>query len=551
MNDRKLRTIALAGVASAAVLFAVPAAHATIAVTDVMPFSLSDEGDDAPNDFGQHAEPSLTINPVDPHQMVAASFSSLGEPDTSSVSPYEFTTDGGKTWLSFGSQGTIDKSLTWSSNGAAIFTSYLDGLDNLVTKTGTLGTGLNILTNIIPNGGMPACGGADCNDQPWVVAGKGPGSASTVFLGFNNFANAPTTNTAVIAVSHDGGVTFTQNFIDPTAQVVQDGPPIRIAPANDGKTVYGMYVRWDSATVVDPASSSFIFPGHVMVTKSTDNGNTWTALNGGTNSDVAGTNTPFEVTGRNNIISTGRERNGSDSAIAVDPKNANHLVVAYSNAQLDQSGSPTGVVQLFVSESKDGGATWAQVFSTPADKRASQPAIAIAGNGAIALLYNDFTGPLPDQGQPAGRLETQFVITHDDFATTDTQLLASGINRNGGVTPGGPPGFDPYLGDFTNLYAVNDQFRGIFSMNSEADCLHAFFPGGVTYNRAVTGFKQGQVCNPAFAYAGGDPAEAGFDPRGMIDPFYFSVGVPEPLTLSLVGAGIAGAAALRRRKKTS
>lgn len=548
---RNLKVAALAGVGTTALLMATPVAHATIAVTDVIPFSLSDEGDNAPADFGQHSEPSLTINPLDPSEMVAGSFSSIGAPDGSVVSPYEFTTDGGKTWLAFGSQGTQDKSLAWTSDGSAIFTSYLDGGDNIVTKTGTLGTGLNTVTNVIANGGVPACGGSSCNDQPWVVAGQGKGSANTIFLGFNDFANSPTTNTAVIATSHDGGVTFTKTFIDPTPQVVQDGPPIRIAAANDGKTVYGMYVNWNNPnfTVVDPTNGAFVFPGQVMVTKSTDDGNTWTALNAGANSEVAATNTPFETVGLNYPISVGRERNGSDNAIAVDPKNPNHIVVAYSNAGLDANSNPTGVVQLFVSESKDGGQTWSQVFSTPANVRAGQPAIAIAGDGAIGLLYNDFTGPLPDQGQPAGRLETQLVITRDDFATTDTQLLASGINRNGSITPGGPPGFDPYLGDFINLYAVGDAFRGIFSMNSDANCLNAFFPGGVSYNRAVTGFKNGSVCASTFAYAGGDPTEAGFDPRGMIDPFYFSVGVPEPVTLSLFGAGLAGLAAARRRKK--
>jgi hypothetical protein len=207
-------------------------------------------------------------------------------------------------------------------------------------------------------------------------------------------------------------------------------------------------------------------------------------------------------------------------------------------------------VQIFVSESWNGGATWNQVFSTPAGVRSSQPAIAIADNGTIGLLYNDFTGPLRDQGQPAGRLETQLVITHDDFATTDTQLLASGINRNGGaINPAGPPGFDPYLGDFINLYAVGDAFRGIFSMNAAANCLDAFFPGGVYYNRGVSGIAPGAVCSAGFAFTGADAGSTGFDPRGQINPFYFSVGVPEPLTLSLVGMGLAGAAAFRRRKK--
>jgi hypothetical protein len=52
-------------------------------------------------------------------------------------------------------------------------------------------------------------------------------------------------------------------------------------------------------------------------------------------------------------LTIGQERiAGGDIAIAVDPNNANHVVVAYTDAPGDNGA---GVVQLVVTESFDGG----------------------------------------------------------------------------------------------------------------------------------------------------------------------------------------------------
>jgi hypothetical protein len=49
-------------------------------------------------------------------------------------------------------------------------------------------------------------------------------------------------------------------------------------------------------------------------------------------------------------------------------------------------------VQLVVTESADGGATWSQKFTTSSAIRSGQPGVAILESGAIGLLYNSPLG---------------------------------------------------------------------------------------------------------------------------------------------------------------
>ncbi|HZZ21694.1 MAG TPA: sporulation protein, partial [Roseiarcus sp.] len=66
--------------------------------------------------------------------------------------------------------------------------------------------------------------------------------------------------------------------------------------------------------------------------------------------------TPLTLGQERTGLTLGQERTSSDIAIAVDPNNADHVVVAYGDAGAVNSG----VLQLHVAESTDGGATWTQ-----------------------------------------------------------------------------------------------------------------------------------------------------------------------------------------------
>jgi hypothetical protein len=114
---------------------------------------------------------------------------------------------------------------------------------------------------------------------------------------------------------------------------------------------------------------------------------------------------------QNTVLTLGQERiAGGDLAITVDPNNANHVVVAYTDAP---GANGAGVIQLAVTESFDGGATWTQKFTTYSSSRSGQPGVAILANGAIGLLYNNYA---PAMGDPATGTLSQHLLTTSAMA---------------------------------------------------------------------------------------------------------------------------------------
>jgi hypothetical protein len=227
----------------------------------------------------------------------------------------------------------------------------------------------------------------------------------------------------------------------------------------------------------------------------------------------------------NTPLTLGQERTSSDIAIAVDPKNANRVIVAYANAP---GANGAGVLQLHVTESTDGGATWTNKFTTPANVRAGLPALSVLANGAVGLLYQLYN-PATNQ------LSQHFLTTTDDFATTSDSLLGTETNATPAAT------FSPYLGDFFDLTSVDNSFYGIFSASNADNGLLASFPS-VSFQRNLVG----------------TPGNANFQLRDIsgseniafsIDPFVFSFTIGNPPPLALLGIGLLGLAALRRHRK--
>ena len=238
--------------------------------------------------------------------------------------------------------------------------------------------------------------------------------------------------------------------------------------AVNGSTVYAAFTRWGTPSI-DPVTGNETFSGsQVVVTKSTNAGATFSA------GAVAATTTGYFSNTFNSNMTLGQERVASDLAIAVDPNNASHVVVAYGDRT-----SSTGL-QLKVVESTDGGATFsAPKFTTSSTVRSALPGIAILANGDIGLLYASYArgGTSPDAD---GTLSQHLVTTTDDFATTTDSLLGTETN----TFP--TPDFDPYVGDFYDLTSVGDTFDGIFSASNADNGTLASCPDA-TFQRDFTG----------------------------------------------------------------
>jgi hypothetical protein len=483
-----------------ALLSAVPGARAAVIhVVDVIPNSDSSEA-------FQNSEPSLGVNPLNPSQMIAGAFGN--------GTPYFKSTNGGTIWSGYGNLSTSDKSIAWRQDGVAALNTTLQVLtpdpnftSQILTYSGTIaasnfGAPINTFN---PTQGL---------DQPWIRTGPG----GQTYEAYNNLDNAGG-RTASIRVSANNGATFaspvTLETVNPAAG--QDAPSVR--QAVNGSTVYAAFTRWGDV-IEDDANGVRFGNSQVVVVKSTNSGATFSA-----GVAAASTTGSFAPT-INTPLTLGQERAGSDLAIAVDPNNANHVVVAYGDAP---GANGAGLLQLHVIESTDGGATWTSKFTTSAAVRSALPGLSILANGDIGLLYASYD-PITNQ------LSQHLLTTTNDFATTDDSLLGTESNAFPTIT------FSPYIGDFYDLTSVDDTFFGIFSASNADNGVSALF-ADVAFQRNFVGTPG--TASFALRDLAGNPV--GFS----IDPFVFSFGlavVPEPATLTLLGTALLGLATLRRRR---
>jgi hypothetical protein len=465
----------------------------------------------------QNSEPSLGVNPLDPTQLVAGAFTAMfSPPPTNVTTPFFSSANGGTTWSDIGSLQTLDKSIAWKTDGSTFLVAALNGVagghNQIQTFSGSTLTNIN---NFNP---------AQNLDQPWIRTGP----SNSVYVGYNNLSNAGG-KTASINVSTNGGATYTPVSIDTVGGAAgQDAPQIREAVS--GSTVYAAFTRWN--TVIENSASGLRLGSNIVVVKSTNSGASFSAGTTVASPVTAFTNTS---TGDNTNLSVGQERVGGDLAIAVDPNNANHLVVAYQSVGATV-GSP--VMQLVVAESTDGGATFTTKFTTPTTSRSGEPALTILADGQIVLLYNNYA---PTDGSPSiGVLSQHLVATSDDFATTTDTVLAKEVNGNPATQ------FDPYVGDFFDLTSVGDNFYGIFSAsNADNGTLASYLNTNPSlFQRDFTG----TIGTASFQLTDATGGPVGFS----IDPIFFSgtsTPAPEPASLALLGTSLLGLAVLRRRTR--
>ena len=466
---------------------------AGVRVIDIIPKSQS-------NETGQNSEPSIAVNPNDPNQVAISVFSD------NPLSPFYSTKDGGKTWIQFDQLQTFDSTLSWSKSGRL----YLGRTSNYqVDPSGNITQGTNevdksdspgtpfqpILASVYTSspGMLPP-------DHPLIAAAQVDGT-DHIYLGYNQFIPfnnqvPPTPHTATVRFSTNGGATWTTTVVDRSdASVFANAPAV--PPAVNGNRVYVAFGR----ATHDPDFTRGTAQGQIVVVRDDDGGNGGFNALGANGTTVANITYPFTVppTGMGGQ-SLGNERIGSDLSLAVDPRNADHVYIAYAD-----NPSP-GLIQVQVQESTDSGRTWAEKFATRAtpDFKSALPYLAVADNGAVGLLYT-----AQDLNNGVSFLETHFVQTGNDFKHSTDTLLSR-------FTDGNPPStFDPYIGDYEGLKAVGDTFYGTFSASNQADGTHAIFPGGVVFQRDFTGTPG--TSSFQLTDGSGNPVAA------SIDPYYFQI----------------------------
>ncbi len=202
---------------------------------------------------------------------------------------------------------------------------------------------------------------------------------------------------------------------------------------------------------------------------------------------VTGVNIPWS-----NASTMGQERIGSTLSTAVDPNNSSIIYVGWA----DRVGNGD-IYTLHVRRSTDRGATWSNAdLPNTTITNATNVALSVADNGVVGYLYQQFTG---------GNWVTHLVQSHDAFTTIQDTILAT--------VPANIPAmqFLPYLGDYDYLFAIGNEFRGVFCANNTPDL--GDFPQGVTYQRSAN------FSTKTLTDGSGNPVAV------SIDPFFFSVPV--------------------------
>ncbi len=446
------------------------------------------------NETNQDSEPSLTVNPNNPQEVIGTAFTPNPN-GVLTVAPIYISQDGGNTW-------TLN-SIVPSGNGMT--GDITVGLSrNNTLYAGILSGGAGLQMQILRDNTYTVAGAMQVlltrnnEDQPYlktITPLGGPlRNNDLLYVGHNDF-NAAAGRTASIEQSMNAatapppaGLTTVRLEVRNTNG--QDGPPIRSATHPNG-TVYAMFYR-------RTASVGTTRTGDITVVRDDNWGQGALPLVNpyGFITDpgdgLAGVLVAQNISWVwNNGAAMGQERLGDRCSIAVDPRNSQTVYIAYLDLP---AGNPANTTTLHVRRSTNGGVTWSNDLLTV--NNVIVPQLAINIRGTVGLLYQQLTPQVFGQNW----------VTHFRQNTN-----AAATNWNDNIlsnTPSNVPvrAFGPYLGDYAGLEAVGKDFYGNFSANNTPNV--ANFPNGVTFQRNTQGLQLRNFNNTANVPI-------------SIDPFFF------------------------------
>ena len=449
-----------------------------VKVVNLIPASLSGE-------TNQDSEPFLAIQPANPQIMVASAFTPNPISATGNA-PVYVSQNGGNTWV-LNAIAPVQRMTCDMTHAISAAENHPRG----DLHAGTLACASAITLeesetiDVSSSASMSMQSIRTNVDQPFVRA-LAISNNDHIYVGVNDF-NQPRGHTATVDVSVDGGTTYKSISVEARDTMGQDGPSIRPAVAKDS-TVYVAFFGWrkfdgrtaTSDVVVVRDDSGATGPNPFQALKDPSDNLPGRLV-------VKAVSIPWS-----NSPTLGQERIGSTLSIAVDPNNSSTVYVGWAD-----QGSKGDIYTVHVRSSIDRGLNWsAKDLPNTTIRNATNIALAVADNGVVGLLYQQFTG---------GRWITHLLQSHNGFATIQDTILAS--------VPANAPNeqFLPYLGDYDYLLPIGNEFRGVFCANNTPDL--ANFPQGVIYQRAADFSKK------TLTDGSGNPVPI------SIDPFYFSVAV--------------------------
>lgn len=379
-------------------------------------------------------EPSIAVNPLNPLEIAIVAFSDNWGPGV--MSSVWKSRDGGATWVKIqqipatpsGNGGPGDQKISFDAAGNLLIAELDGGFNDYVYRqTGTADAPLT-------------AGMSYGFDQPHLEVDR-----ITPEPCFNRvyspWLNTSGTDRSNVSNSPDFGVTMTTLAVGSTSF---DNRTTRIALAPDAKA-YIIYKTREGS-----AGTNFENV-HFRVMRSDDCGATWAALGAtGTSVHGAGTVQSWFTSSWGNAAKgmTGRARS-SDAWIAIDPTDGD-IYAAYVSKDASTFG------QIYVARSPDQGSTWTSTRVTDGTHHSAYPEIAVAGNGAIGVLYIDY-----DDSGASTIFRHRFARSYNNGTTWSDQNLQS---MNPSTLSNANDGF--LWGDYEGLTAIGHTFYGVFTGES-------------------------------------------------------------------------------------
>jgi hypothetical protein len=443
-----------------------------VLVVNMIPKSLSGE-------FNQDSEPHLTVNPANPLQIVGTAFTP--DPTGGANAPVYVSKDGGQSWslnmivpsVAHSKLGTFDITTSFSGTSAKLYSGILRdataNLEFLRTTDFSSTTAMSVLASR-PNADQPF------THATTVKSGTDKGK-ERIYIGENDTSQSSFSGgsgqTATIDLSLNAGINqpaFNAIRLEKRTTAGQNGPQVRPISHTDG-TVYAAFYGWRSMSGNFKQNSLTITSADVVVVRDDKGGtgpNPFTDLKDPSDQTagirvVQGISFPFMKFGTS---ATGQQRLGGCISIAVDPMNSSTVYLAWCDKQ------PNSMLTLHVRRSLDRGKTWSSSDLLTIES-ATNAALAINSKGKIAILFQQFRGLAGDPRWVTRLKRTTDGINWDDLILSNVSATLPGAGPN--------PGFDPYIGDYAHLVAVDKDFYGIFSAGNIPDM--ANFPSGVKFQR--------------------------------------------------------------------
>jgi hypothetical protein len=395
---------------------------------------------DCESTFGPHNETSIAINPLDNANIIGGAndyqlaLNPGGQVSETVLSRAHVSTDGGHTWkeypINFDStyQATGDPALAFDADGHAYYATLgfrfvgpynAQNPDVLVANSGDKGKTWSSVRVAAGSGSALSVG--DLLDKEYITA-WGHGNALVTFGDFRLGQQGSYINAKIYSsVTHDYGKTWSkpQVISGDLHDAFVSVPVVTDQSSDSPAAVYVSFMNTDDYATTGCANAGDCRDTYYVVKLDPDSG---AAVAGPTAVGLV-----YDGVG-DYPIALGRQtyqdsafRSWSAGNITVDPTNADHLAVVWSDLRngLATDSDPyktTTDSDLIVSESSDGGATWStpQAIAMDGDQFQSWAAFDWSGD----LRIGTFDRSAAATGDSGNHLYGYTVLTYGGSATT-------------------------------------------------------------------------------------------------------------------------------------